>query len=373
MKGRANKIWTRTKLAIAQNRAAIGFVVGWVGVNAALFVQMYGMTRTSAVLLAACVDKAQGGWPGVYQSFTEVVVFGVVASLVLTNVTRRYRPEETCRALARQARDHVLVVGLTNLGRRVYDLARDAGVPVVVVDEDPSELRTLVHDEEPAIVGSPRDRTVLEAAGAARAKVVVIATDDLEAAAVAARVVRELNATCELVVRCPDDDVGSVIARTYRARAVSTSRVAAHFVLGFATKARARAVLVLGGNSVGARVAEALEHKRIPHVHVPVTEDPAALAQAGAAEADLVVVCDDDLGKNLIRVDRIRDLNPRAKIVCRAFHDDAAEMLRRPPFDCTVLSSSRHAAAALAKAGAFRAVGIDDAPLTATPAALAEA
>src|SRR5581483_11407334 len=117
--------------------------------------------------------------------------------------------------------------------------------------------------------------------------------------------------------------------RTYRARAVSTSRLAAQFILAVAQKARSKAVLVMGKNAVGDRVAEALEHKRVPYAFIDVTEDPAALAAAGADKADLVVICDDDLGKNLIRVDRIRDVNTRTRIVCRAFHDDAAEILRR--------------------------------------------
>lgn len=356
-----------------QNRAAIAFVVGWIGVNAAVFIRFAGMPKLSAVLVAACVVKAQGGWAALYQSFTEVAVFGVIASVVLTNVTRRYRPEQTCRALAAQARDHVVVIGMTNLGRRVRDLVSEAGKPVVVVDEDEAALAALLHDEELVVLGSGTDREVLEAAAVRRAKVVVIASDDLETVAVAARLVREVNATCELVVRCPDEDVGAVIARSYRARAISTARVAAQFILGHATKIRAKSVLVLGKNSVGDRVVEALEHKRIPHRHAEVTEDAAKLAAEGVAQADLVVICDDDLGKNLIRVDRIRDLAPRARIVCRAFHDEAAEMLERPPFDCLVLSTSRHAVAALARAGAFREIGIDEASPTAAPAALAEA
>ena len=139
-----------------------------------------------------------------------VVVFGVIASLVVTNVTRKYRPEETCRALAQRSR------------------------------------------------------------------------------------------------------VGVVLAKTYRARAVSTSRLAAAFIQGQAQKARARAVVVLG--------------------------------------------------KSLVRVDRIRDLHKRTRIICRAFHDEAAEVLGRPPFDCVVLSTSKYASESLARAGAFRDVGITDVP-----------
>lgn len=362
MTTKVNRYWVRLGLALRQNRGALLFIATWLLVNYGVFVRSFGMSRSAAALIAVCVTKASGGWPSAYQSFTEVVVFGVIASLVVTNVTRKYRPEETCRALAQRATDHVVVIGWTNLGRRVADLVTDGGRTVVVVEENAALVSALVSEERPLVIGSGQERGVLEDAAVRRAKVVVIATDDLETAAVASRFVREMNATCELIVRCSDDDVGAVLAKTYRARAVSTSRLAAAFIQGQALKARARAVVVLGKNSVGERVAEALAEKRIPYAFIDVTEDVAQLAAAGVAEADMVIVCDDDLGKNLVRVDRIRDLNKRTRIICRAFHDEAAEVLARAPFDCVVLSTSKHASESLARAGAFREVGITDVP-----------
>src|SRR5262249_36809234 len=153
------------------------------------------------------------------------------------------------------------------------------------------------------------------------------------------------------------DDVGAVLARTYRARALSTSRTAATFIQSQAAKLRARTAVVFGMNNVGQRVAEALRDKQAAVVHAESTSDSTRLEAAGVAGADLVVLCDDDLGQNLIRVDRIRDLNKRARIICRAFHEDAAEILTRPPFDCIVLSTSRLAADTLARGGVFREMG----------------
>ncbi len=353
---------TRIKLAVAENRAALFFVVAWLAAGVVVLGRTGERTWGEAALLATCLHKVDTGVLRLYQSFTEVVVFGVVAAVVVTNVTQRHRPERTARALAASAKDHVVVVGMSNLGRRVHDLAIAAGRPVVVVDTDAANVADVIEREAPVVVGDARRTDVLAAASVARAKLVVLATDDLETAAVAARAVRELNAECELVVRCPDDDVGAVLARTYRARAVSTSKLAGAFVLAHATKWRSKRVVVLGKTSVGLRVAEALAQKRVPHVLAEVTEEREVLESLGVREADLVVVCDDDLGKNLVRVERIRDLNPRARIVCRAFHEEAAKVLERAPFECVVLSTSRHAANALAKAGAFRVAGIDDAP-----------
>lgn len=330
----------------------MAFVVAWIGAGFLLFSRAAGLDVASAALSATCLSKSAAGWGAAYQSFTEIVVFGAVASVVVTNVTRKYQPEATARALAAEAVDHVVVVGFTHLGRRVRDLAAARGGAVVVVEEDARLVSELVRDEEPVVLGSPRERDVLAAARVDRAKVVVLATDDLETAAVACRAVRALNADCELVVRCADEDVGAVLSKTYRARALSTTRAGAEFVRAHAAKVRARSALVVGDDAFAARVSETLSARGIA-----VTREPDVTDGRSAEHVELVVLCDDDLGRDLIRVDRIRDVNRRVPIVCRAFHEDAAEVLTREPFSCIVLSTSRHAAEALERGGVFRDVG----------------
>jgi len=356
----------RLVIALRQNRAALGFVIVWLGASALVFDHGRTGGHLEAIKIALCVTKVHGGAAGLYQSFTELVVFGLVVSMVAQNVTRRYRPEETCRALAAESEDHAVVVGLSNLGRRAFDLVTSSGKTCVVVEESRELVADLVRDELPVVLGSGRDRATLVAAGVAKAKVVLLTADDLEAVAVACRHVRELNPGCELVVRCPDDDVGQVLGKAYRARVVSTSKVAAEAVAREVSQARARSVVVLGTNGVGKKVAEALTKARVAHVHADTTTDPEVLVALGVPKADMVVVCDDDLGQNLIRIDRIRDVAPRAKIVCRAFHDDAADILERAPFSCTVLSSSRAAIQLLARSGVFRELDIH-APTVAPP------
>lgn len=364
MQSSFTKRLVRIHLAVRQNVKAIAFVLAWLVAGFAVLVRTAALSPAEAALVALCVVKGEG-LVRLYQAFTEVVVFGIVVSVVVTNVTRKYRPEETCRALAEKASGHVVVIGWTNLGRRVKDLATAGGATTVVVEEDPERVLAMVREEEPLVVGSPRDRAVLEAAGIARAKVVVIATEDLETAAVACRRVRDANASAELVVRCPDEDVGALLARTYRARAISTSRLAAEFVQKVVVKGRARSVVVFGESNVALRVIDAVREKNIAVTHASDAGDPAVRT------ADVVVLGDDDLGKNLVLVDRVRDVNRQTKIVCRTFHDDSAELLTRAPFECVVLSTSRHAAEALARAGVFREVGIDGPVAQSVPATVA--
>jgi Trk K+ transport system NAD-binding subunit len=353
-----SRLVARAGVTLRQNRAALAFTALWLVANAIAFRLAFGVEPGEAALVALCVHRVDGAWGRLYASFTEVAVLGALASVIVANATRRYRPEATCAALAEHARDHLVVVGFTNLGRRARDLAAAAGATAVVVEGDRATVDELVRAEEPLVLGDARDASTLAAASIERARVVVLATDDLETVAVACRAVRAVNKTCKLVARCPDDDVGDVLAKTYDARVASTSRSAARFVLARAQKAGTRRAVVMGRNNVGKRVAEALERERVAVSLVAETDDYAALKQAGVGEADLVVIADDDLGKNLVRVDRVRDLDPNVTIICRVFHDDAAEILTKKPFSCAVLSTSRLALEELADAGTFKEIGV---------------
>src|SRR5688500_14351792 len=108
MQSKISRFWVRAGLALRQDRAALLFIAAWLAVNYVLLVRTFKMSRSGALLVAICVTKAAGGWPGIYQSFTEVVVFGLVASVVDATVTRHYRPELTCRALAARSSGHVV-------------------------------------------------------------------------------------------------------------------------------------------------------------------------------------------------------------------------------------------------------------------------
>ncbi len=334
-------------IAFTQNAIALGFVTTWLALNALVLAR--GRLFVDALEVVLGLTTADGMWGRFYAPFTRVVVFGVVVSVIVSNVTRKYRPEATARRLAAEARDHVVIVGLTHLGERIRGAMIEAGIEVVVVDGDRARVEGLIHDEAPLVIGDPRDAATIGAAAIERARAVAVVADEIEIAAVVARAVRARNSACELILRCPDEDVGEILARTHRARIVSTSRVIAKRVVDDAQRRGIRRALVLGENSIGRRVARSLTERGVVARLAAAVEDPSSLV----LDAELIVIADDDLGKNLVRVDRIRDVAPHARIICRAFHDDAAELLTRPPFRCEVISSSRLAVEALVAEGAF--------------------
>jgi Trk K+ transport system NAD-binding subunit len=352
------RAWIRLTITLRQSFSVIAATLTWLLANALVLAGPLGLAWNDAILVALCIRKTEGAWGRFYTSFTEVVVFGVVASMIVANATRRYRPEATSAALAERASDHLVVIGYTNLGKRVRDMTLAARGTAVVVESDRALVDEIVRAEEPLVLGNGRELITLQAARVERAKIVVVATDDLETVAVACRIVRDLNPRCKLVVRCSDDDVGQLLAKAYEARVLSTSKIAARFILEQAQKAGVRRAVVMGRNNVGKRATEALSGDSITCELIPETDDIEALRKGGIPEADLVVIADDDLGKNLMRVDRVRDLNPNCTIVCRVFHEDAAAILAQRPFRCIVLSTSRLAAETLAAEGILRGVGV---------------
>jgi voltage-gated potassium channel Kch len=335
------RLRARIIISLRENRIALAFVVLWLSVHAVLFARGHPPLETILVVLGIVRDASF--WGAIYQPFTEFVVFGAIMAMVVSNITRRYRPEATARLLAGEASDHVVIVGYTHLGERIRDAMVERGEEVVVVDQD----RARVEGLSPLVIGDPRDPEVLDAAAIEDARVVAVTADEVEIAAVVARLVRMKNPSCELILRCPDDGVGEVLAKTHGAKIVSTSRIVADHVVAAAMKRGDRRAAIVGDNNIGKRVARELGARGVATTLLPLSDDPPIDA------ADLVLIADDDLGKNLVRIDRIRRRLPHARIVCRAFHEQAADILTKPPFRAEVLSSSRLALDALLRSGVF--------------------
>lgn len=69
-------------------------------------------------------------------------------------------------------RDHVIVVGMNSLGRRIVEGLRERGEETLAIDLDPGKLKGV---PGPTLLGNTDDLAVLEAAGIHRAKLVVSA------------------------------------------------------------------------------------------------------------------------------------------------------------------------------------------------------
>jgi Trk K+ transport system NAD-binding subunit len=108
---------------------------------------------------------------------------------------------------------HVIVCGLQGVGLRMVEQLHQAGVDVVVVDEDPDPrlVRIVEAWEIPFIVGSPRIGGFLDRAGLARARAVVCAERTEVETLETALLVSERRPDIRVVVQLANAAVGAAV------------------------------------------------------------------------------------------------------------------------------------------------------------------
>lgn len=97
--------------------------------------------------------------------------------------------------------DHVVIAGYGVTGQELAHALRDAGVGYVVLDLNPDNVRTALDAGEPAYFGDVTSEEVLLHVGADRAREVVIAVNDPNAAERAVRAVRRAAPRVPILVR----------------------------------------------------------------------------------------------------------------------------------------------------------------------------
>ena len=110
---------------------------------------------------------------------------------------------------------HVIVCGLQGVGLRTVEQLRQAGVAVVVVDDDPEPrlIRIIESWDVPVMVGSPRIATVLEEAGLAAARAVVCAERTEVQTLETALLISEIRPEIRVVVQLANAAVGAAVSQ----------------------------------------------------------------------------------------------------------------------------------------------------------------
>ncbi|MDD3650823.1 YbaL family putative K(+) efflux transporter [Immundisolibacter sp.] len=115
-----------------------------------------------------------------------------------------FLPRELDTAPA-QTRERVIVVGHGRVGRVVVQGLRAHGVPVVVIDHDLRRVEALRAAGVPAMHGNAAVAGLLDSAGAAQARLIVIATPAGYQSEQVIRLARALNPGVDIAVRCHSD------------------------------------------------------------------------------------------------------------------------------------------------------------------------
>jgi voltage-gated potassium channel len=187
------------------------------------------------------IPSGSGHWLVVFY-FLMPIVGRVLAGQGLANFltmlfNRRARGAAWLEAIASTYRNHIVVCGLGHVGSRVTESLLNSGSEVVGIEQDPhTGLAERVHGwGVPIIEGDIRQREVLRKAGVARARAVVICTNNDLANLDAAMHCRELNPSVRLVLRLFDPELAYRVKDVFAIdEAFSASALAAPIFAGAA-------------------------------------------------------------------------------------------------------------------------------------------
>ncbi len=228
---------------------------------------IYGSAKT-LVTVDPNPDISKGpGWYKLFTSATMVVAFlfaaGFTAGLVNRVIARRLTGLVGRRAGPR--RDHVVVVGLGQVGLRLCLLLRACEIPVIGVERDEdSELLGLAKGMGlPVLVGRGSDRELMDRLSLPKARAVAAVTaDDLENIAVA-MAARSVHREIRVVLRVGDGEVANETRSLLPLGLVrDVHRIAAALLAAMALGEEADSVVCLGDDA----------HLRFPDGRLKCTE-----------------------------------------------------------------------------------------------------
>ena len=351
---------TKFKILFKQNFYAIFIVALWFGSNFMYFWLTTGNLDITWRIVFFFME-GPGEYGFFYDSFTEFIIFGLVFSLITVELFRKYNPQMTCRELSRKLEDHVVIIGYSNIGRRLSNYLEEIRIPHVVIDKNLEVLDDLISCEEPVINDDALSKQTLLDAGVDKARAVFVMADNIEVQMVVNYYVREMNPNCLIVDRIFQDDIGELISKTYNTIPISTSKYAAKILFEKIRKNLYNNILIIGMNHISLRLIHKFRKRGIRYKVIEniadenlILGDPKELSimlQVNVKQVDCVLNLVNKVEETVLITKRIREQNPHCKIICRVFLDSVAEMLEKPPFRCEIISSSKATLETLIKKG----------------------
>lgn len=182
--------------------------------------------------------KDADAWLKLYTCFVMVLGSAAIATLysIITDFIVSVRFDQIYGRHKATSIEHVIVVGLGNVGYRTVVALRQLGGEVVAVDIDHgTDFRGLLDANTPFIGGDARDADTLELAGIRRATAVVSVTDDDAINLSVGLIAKSLNPQVRTVLRLFDGDLASKIQASVKVdAALSGSKIAAPGFVGAA-------------------------------------------------------------------------------------------------------------------------------------------
>jgi Trk K+ transport system NAD-binding subunit len=158
-----------------------------------------------------------------------VIIEGIVDFAFMVRDRRRFE-RSWCMSMASSMSDHIILVGFGKLGYQIFRLLRRLGEAVVVLERDEQNqfLEEVRRDGAPLFIGDARREIFLKDANIAKARSIIVATNDDLSNLEIALDARRLNPHVRVVLRMFDQNMADKIGAGFDIRtAMSQSAISA--------------------------------------------------------------------------------------------------------------------------------------------------
>ena len=205
-----------------------------------IFLWLLAVARVPFDLVIISQFLALGYTPRtVLEALALIVMFLVQTSPIMAFVEfRTIGKEEKARLLAQKMRNHIIVIGLGHLGRRVANILLNLKVPFVAVTLEKDTNEDIVQDLEkkgiPVIFGDARSKEILTNAGIQHARAVITAFNNDLLGPVIAQRAKSLNKNVKVIARIYWDEIAKVLVSSkYVDEVLSSTAIAVpKYILG---------------------------------------------------------------------------------------------------------------------------------------------
>jgi hypothetical protein len=216
--------WKKAKIVVTDNKGPLLVLCVWFLGGFLVYFLGFRQGIWEAVKSSFFFKYSGNDFSVAYVTWSQGIVFGVIFSLLVQNTFAKYIPERSCRMIAKEMRGHILIIGYTHLGERLVSYFREKKMPYCLIEKDKEKVDELLRLGEPVIVDNAKEMDALTDANISNAKVVILASNNLETTLIVTKRARQFNKNCCIITRCFQDEFTEIIESLGANEVISSSK-----------------------------------------------------------------------------------------------------------------------------------------------------
>lgn len=223
----SNKI----KILLKDNRNLILVLFFWFGAGFLVYFYVCHLDFWPALQASLFFRNVENPFSIAYEMWSQGLIFSVIFAFLVQNIIEKYIPERSCRMIAKEMENHIVVIGYSHLGERLIKYYQKEKISYCLIEKDKEKIDDLLREGAPVVVDDAKDLDALSDAGVPKAKLVIIASNNLETALIVTKRARQMNKEVKIVARCFMDEFDEILESLGATTVISSSKNAFNDIL----------------------------------------------------------------------------------------------------------------------------------------------